>query len=175
MCRKRKRINTNMNKRNISGFGQFDKLFRQIIGESYEVDVEIGYGDIGSPGLDSPSVIDVGGIKYIVSGEVTVSGDVAYDEGDPETGLSPSASLGDDYEVYVNNFAIQSTTEMDPNGRDQKFLYEVSNGNVVKDELKNPQVVQAAIAALEKRANDDVYSNPEKYDPDSSDTYRYAP
>ena len=140
------------------------------------VSIEMGEGGLepreGADDIARASVIEVDGVKYIVSANVKVHTEHDYDAGDREVGMGASFNLKNDSQIEFETLMIQ-TMEMvpvkDSLGRDTeeyKTVYDLYDNQVSVDELQNPNVVEAAKDEVEKRIQQDLYNNPEKYDTD---------
>jgi hypothetical protein len=139
--------------------------------ESYSnhpFDIQVGEGGLnpreGAKDIDRASVIEVNGQKYMVSGIAGVTPEYKFQKAEPENAIGAGWNQTDsnlDIEVYT--LQIQ-TMEFDPNIKDYRYVYDMNNNKVDKDELNNPEVVQAAVQEIEKRIIKHNYDNPELYD-----------
>jgi hypothetical protein len=135
------------------------------------VSIEMGEGGLepreGTDDIARASVIEVDGVKYIVSANVKVNTEYDYDAGDREVGVGASFNLKNDVQVEFETLKIETMERvMTEYGEEYKTVYDLSDGQVSLDELQNSKVVEAAKDEVEKRIQQDLYNNPEKYDTD---------
>lgn len=143
--------------------------------------IEMGEGGLepreGADDIARASVIEVDGVKYIVSANVNVNTEHDYDAGDREVGVGASFNLKNDIDLDFESLYIQTMEIVpvkDSLGReteDYKVVYDFYKGNVSVDEIQNPKVIEAAKDEVEKRIQQDLYNNPEKYDTDEDAGY----
>jgi hypothetical protein len=138
-------------------------------------DIQVGEGGLnpreGATDIDRASVIEVNGQKYIVSGIAGVTPDYEFQKAEPENAIGAGwnqTASNPDIDVYT--LQIQ-TMEFDPNIKDYRYVYSMDNNKVDKDELNNPEVVQAAVQEIEKRIIKDNHDNPERYDKEYDNDY----
>ena len=135
---------------------------------NHPFDIHVGGGGLNpresATDIDHASVIEVKGQKYIVSGIAGVTPDYKFQKAEPENAIGAGWNQTDsDLDIDVYTLQIQ-TMEFDPNIKDYRYVYSMDNNKVDKDELTDPEVVQAAVQEIEKRIIKHNYDHPDLYD-----------
>lgn len=138
-------------------------------------DIQVGEGGLnpreGAKDIDRASVIEIKGQKYIVSGIAGVTPEYEFQRAEPENAIGAGWNQTDsDLDIDVYTLQIQ-TMEFDPNTKEYRFVYDMNDNKVDKDELNDPEVVQAAVQEIEKRIIKDNHDNPERYDKEYDGDY----